>query len=153
MITIIAVGKLKKDEYRALTDDFIKRTNRYMKTALIEVNDEDCDANRELAIRREGEAILSKIPQRAFVVACTPEGRQMTSEAFADRLQDIFNSSVSDICFIIGGSAGLSDAVKERSDLKLSFSSFTFAHNLFRVILTEQIYRAFKILNHETYHK
>ena len=148
MITVIAVGKLKNDAFRVLTDDYMKRISRFMKISLT-----DCDSEGEAAVEKEGEDILKRIPERSYVISCTPEGRAMDSVAFAERLQGIFNSSVSDICFIIGGSAGLSDKVKKRSDMLLSFSSFTFAHNLFRVILTEQIYRAFKIINHEKYHK
>ena len=153
MITIIAVGKLKRNEYKTLTDEFIKRISRYSKINLIEIPDEDCDANKALAITKEGEGILSKLPKSAYVIACDPKGQILTSEAFAEKMQTIFNSSVSDICFIIGGSAGLSQSVKDKADMLLSFSKMTFAHNLFRVILSEQIYRAFKILNNETYHK
>lgn len=153
MITIIAVGKLKNDAYKTLTEDYLKRIYRFMKITLVEVSDRDCDGEGDAAVEKEGEDILKKIPSRSFVISCTPEGKTMDSVAFARRLQDIFNSSVSDICFIIGGSAGLSDKVKRRSDMLLSFSSFTFAHNLFRVILTEQIYRAFKIISNERYHK
>lgn len=153
MITIIAVGKLKRNEYKSLTDEFIKRISRYSKINLIEIPDEDCDANKMIAINKEGEGILSKIPKGAYVIACDPKGQMFTSEVFAEKLQNIFNSSVSDICFIIGGSAGLSQGVKDRANMLISFSKMTFAHNLFRVILAEQIYRAFKILNNETYHK
>ena len=153
MITVIAVGKLKNDAFRVLTDDYMKRISRFMKISLTEVADRDCDSEGDAAVEKEGEDILKRIPERSYVISCTPEGRAMDSVAFAERLQGVFNSSVSDICFIIGGSAGLSYKVKKRSDMLLSFSSFTFAHNLFRVILTEQIYRAFKIINHEKYHK
>ncbi|MBO4359695.1 MAG: 23S rRNA (pseudouridine(1915)-N(3))-methyltransferase RlmH [Eubacteriaceae bacterium] len=153
MITIIAVGKLKKNEFRTLTEDYMKRISRFMRITLLEVADRDCDSDPAGAVEAEGEDILRKIPPRCYVVSCTPEGRSLDSVAFAEHLRQVFNSSVSDICFVIGGSAGLSDKVKKRSDMCLSFSSFTFAHNLFRVILTEQIYRAFKIINHEKYHK
>lgn len=153
MITIIAVGKLKKNEYKTLTDEFIKRISAYSKITLTEIPDEDCDANKLLAINKEGKGIISKIPKGSYVIACDPHGQMFDSEAFAQKIQNIYNSSKSDICFIIGGSAGLSQEVKDRADMLFSFSKLTFAHNLFRVILTEQIYRAFKILNNETYHK
>lgn len=153
MITIIAVGKLKRSEYKSLTDEFIKRISSYSKIQLIEIADEDCDANKLIAITKEGKGIIAKIPKSAYVIACDPKGQMLDSEGFAKKMQSIFNSSISDICFIIGGSAGLSEEVKEKSDMLISFSKLTFAHNLFRVILTEQIYRAFKILNNETYHK
>ncbi len=153
MINIIAVGKLKRDEYKTLTDDYLKRIGRFQKINLIEVKDEDCDANAALAVKREGEAILAKLHEGCYVIACDPRGVRMSSEQFAEKFEKLYNSSVNNICFVIGGSAGLSDEVKARADLMLSFSDFTFAHNLFRVILTEQIYRAHKIINHETYHK
>lgn len=153
MITVIAVGRLKRSEYSSLTDEYLKRINRFMKTSLVEVPDRDCDGEGKAAVEAEGRSILEKIPRKAYIISCTPEGETMDSVSFAGRLSRILSTSSSDICFIIGGSAGLSDAVKERSDMLLSFSSFTFAHNLFRVILTEQIYRAFKIINNESYHK
>lgn len=153
MINIIAVGKLKKDEYKTLTDDYIKRINRFHKIALTEVKDEDCDADTALAVKKEGEAITSKIPKGSYIIACDPKGVKMTSEKFAEMFSKLYLSSVNNICFVIGGSAGLSSEVKEKADMLLSFSDFTFAHNLFRVILTEQIYRAHKIINRETYHK
>lgn len=153
LINIIAVGKLKKDEYKTLADDYLKRIGRFQKINLMEVKDEDCDADSELAVKKEGEAILAKLPKGSYVIACDPRGVKMSSEAFAAKFENLYNSSVNNICFVIGGSAGLSDDVRAKADMLLSFSDFTFAHNLFRVILTEQIYRAHKIINHETYHK
>lgn len=153
MINIIAVGKLKRAEYRALTDDYLKRIGRFQKISITEVRDEDCDANASLAVKKEGDAILAKIPKGGYVIACDPCGVRMSSEKFADMLSRLYTSSVNSICFVIGGSAGLAAEVKGRADMLLSFSDFTFAHNLFRVILTEQIYRAHKIINHEAYHK
>ncbi len=153
MITIIAVGKLKKDEYRALTDDYLKRISRFQKISLIEIKDEDCDSNPEGAKKKEAEGILAKITAASYVIACDPGGVMLTSEAFAEKFISLYNNSLNNIVFIIGGSAGLDETVKERADMLLSFSKFTFAHNLFRVILAEQIYRAHKIINHETYHK
>ena len=102
---------------------------------------------------KEGERLLKKIPVSAYVYALAINGRKLDSVGFSKELGNLFVSGRSEICFVIGGSIGLSDEVLKRADTKLSFSDMTFPHQLMRVILSEQIYRAFRIMNHEPYHK
>ena len=104
-------------------------------------------------LEKEGNDILSKISPSQYVIALCVEGKKMSSETFADTVQTLGINGKSDIVFVIGGSLGLDEKVKKRADLKLSFSDMTFPHQLMRVILLEQVYRAFKILANETYHK
>ncbi|NLW69856.1 MAG: 23S rRNA (pseudouridine(1915)-N(3))-methyltransferase RlmH [Eubacteriaceae bacterium] len=152
MITFITVGKLKKDEYRTLTEDYLKRIGRFSAVKLIELADRDCD-NDPAAVEKEGQSIIAAIPPGSFVISCDMHGERYTSEGFAEKLNSLFLGGKSHICFIVGGSAGLSESVRGASDMLLSFSSFTFPHNLFRVILCEQVYRAFMILGNRRYHK
>ncbi len=156
-IRIICAGKLKEKFFADAAAEYIKRISRFAKVSVIEIPDEKIPAGFsakeiESAKNSEGAGILAKIGGTGYVFALCIEGRQMTSEDFAGKLSEIMmtNSSVS---FIIGGSAGLSDKVKARADYKISFSEMTFPHQLMRVILLEQIYRGFKIINNENYHK
>lgn len=144
MIKIISPGKIKEKYLREAIDDYTKRISKYHKIEIIELEDSN--------INEEGDRILKHIDSKDYVITLEIKGNSITSEEFAYKLDKIFITN-SKICFIIGGSYGLSEEVKKRSNYKLSFSSFTFPHQLFRVILLEQIYRAFKILNNETYHK
>jgi len=152
VIYIIAVGKMKEKFLKDAFDNYKKMISRFDKVELIELKDENTDDAR-IAKKKEAERILEKIPKKAFVITTEIEGKMLSSEEFASKLSDIYTYNSPDICFIIGGSCGLDDSVKERSDLALSFSKMTFAHQLFRVFLAEQIYRAFKINNNESYHK
>ena len=144
MIKIICPGKIKEKYLRQAVDDYIKRISKYHKIEIIELEDSN--------ITKEGEKILRYIDNKDYVITIEIEGNNITSEEFAATLDKIFITN-SKICFVIGGSYGLSEDVKARSNYRLSFSSFTFPHQLFRVILLEQVYRAFKILNNETSHK
>ena len=157
-VTVISVGKVK-DKYLQLgIDEFKKRLNRFCKLELVEVKDEalaDKLSDKELYLVREkeGKLILSKLPEVAYVVAMDIDGKQLSSEQLADKIQDVATYGQSHIIFIIGGSVGLSDEVKKCADMKLSFSKMTFPHQLFKLMLLEQVYRAFKINVNEVYHK
>lgn len=145
MIKIIALGKLKEKYLIDLTNDYLKRINKYTKTELIELKDEN-------DLKLEAKNIMKYIGNNDYVITLEINGKEFTSEEFARVIDNTFIMS-STITFIIGSSEGLDESIKRRSNLALSFSHFTFPHGLFRGILLEQIYRAFKINNHETYHK
>lgn len=144
MIKIICVGKIKEKYLQDAINDYVKRISKYHKLNIIEVVDSN--------IAEEKSRILKYVDDRDYVITLDIEGNELSSIELAERIDKIFISN-SNICFIIGGSYGLAKEVKERSDFSLSFSKLTFPHQLFRVILLEQIYRCFKILNNETYHK
>lgn len=138
--------------------EYAKRLGPYAKVTIIEVPDEKAPENLSAAEveqvkQAEGERLLKKLPANAFVIALAIKGKQMPSEDFAEKIRELATYGHSDIAFIIGGSNGLSDEVLLRSDFQLSFSKFTFPHQLMRLILIEQIYRAFKIMRGEPYHK
>ena len=144
MMKIICVGKVKESFYRDAIHEYMKRLTRYHKVVIEEVIDSN--------IKSEGDLILRHIGSKDYVITLEIEGNGMNSLEFADML-DKNLARYSNIVFVIGGSDGLDDRVKNISNYKLSFSRLTFPHQLFRVILLEQIYRGFKILNNETYHK
>lgn len=157
-ITIIGVGKIKEKYFTGAIDEYAKRLSRYCKLEILEVPDEKTPDGAGEALERqikekEGERILQKIPEGAFVTALAIDGRMLDSEAFADQMERWNVGGISHMVFLIGGSLGLSDQVLSRADFKLSFSKMTFPHQLMRVILLEQIYRTFRIRNHEPYHK
>ena len=157
-ITVICVGKIKEKYFTDAILEYKKRLGRYCKLDLVEVPDEPTPDNpspreKELVLEKEGERILKKIPDSAHVTALCIEGKQLSSEALAENISMLASSGVSHRAFIIGGSMGLSDAVNRRADMKLSFSPMTFPHQLMRVILLEQIYRAFNISQGGKYHK
>ena len=146
---IICVGKVKEKFFVDAMNEYSKRISKYTKLEIIEIPDE---ANESIALKKEGEKILSKIKDNDYVVTLEIEGNSLTSLEFAKKIDNNFNSN-KNLTFVIGGSYGLDESVKSRSDYKLSFSKFTFPHQLFRLILLEQIYRAYKIINNENYHK
>lgn len=151
MIKIITVGKLKERYLIDAVEEYKKRLNKYTKIEIIEVKDESSyeeDKNKE----KEADNIIKYISDKDFIITLEIDGKEISSTEFASKIENIFNEN-SSITFIIGGSYGLSNKIKELSDYKLSFSKMTFPHQLFRVILLEQIYRAFKINNNESYHK
>lgn len=152
MIYIIAVGKMKEKFMREAFDNYMKMISRFDKAELIELKDENTD-DANIARKKEAERILEKIPKKAYVITTEIRGRQLSSEEFAGKISDIYTYNSPDIAFIIGGSCGLDESVKARSNFALSFSKMTLPHQLFRVVLAEQIYRAFKINNNESYHK
>ncbi len=145
MIKIICLGKIKENYLNELIHDYASRINRYHKLEIIELKDED-------NVTKEEQSILSHINSKDFVITLEIEGKELSSIEFAKLIDTTFISH-SNITFIIGSSLGLSEEVKKRSNYALSFSKMTYPHGLFRGILLEQIYRSFKILNHETYHK
>ncbi len=156
-ITVIGVGKIKEKYFTAAIEEYAKRLSRFVKLNIIEVADEKIPENasekeNEAVKEKEGARILSKIPQSSFVVTLCIEGEEFSSEKLAKKIAGI-SMTASSITFIIGGSLGLADTVKETSNLRLSFGKMTLPHQLMRVVLLEQIYRAFKINNNETYHK
>ena len=146
---IICVGKIKEKFFRDAIEEYSKRISKYTKLEIIQISDE---ANESVALKKEGEKILSKIKDNDYVVTLEVEGNSLDSLEFARKIDNNFNSN-KNLTFVIGSSYGLDDLVKRRSDYKLSFSKFTFPHQLFRVILLEQVYRAYKINNNENYHK
>ena len=157
-ITILCVGKVKEKFYRDGIDEFKKRLSRYCKLEIIEVADEKTteeasDTEIRIIKEKEGERILKNIKDDAYVITLCIDGKQLSSEELADKIEKLGVQGTSHICFIIGGSLGLADEVIKRADFKLSFSPMTFPHQLMRVILLEQIYRAYRIINHEPYHK
>jgi 23S rRNA (pseudouridine1915-N3)-methyltransferase len=157
-ISVITVGKIKEKYLRDAIDEYSKRLGRYCKLDIIEVSDEKTPDNasqkEELQIKdKEGEAILKHIKDNMFLVALAIEGKQLASEELADLIKDLGVKGESSIAFVIGGSLGLSKAVLSRANYKLSFSKMTFPHQLMRVILLEQVYRGYRIINGEPYHK
>ena len=157
-ITVLCVGKCKESFYREAVDEYAKRLSKYCKFSVTEVPDEECRegasaAEEEKIKNTEGERLLAKIPQGAYVYALVIKGKKTDSVTFSGNLSRLMVSGKSQIYFIIGGSLGLSDAVLKRADESISFSDMTFPHQLMKVILSEQIYRAFRIMNHEPYHK
>lgn len=157
-ISILCVGKVKEKFYRDAIDEFSKRLTRYCKLEIIEVVDEKTDEQAsETEIRlvkeKEGIRLLNKLKDDAYMIALCIDGKQLDSEELSEKIEKLGVQGVSHICFIIGGSLGLSDEVVSRADYKLSFSKMTFPHQIMRVILLEQIYRGYRIMNHEPYHK
>lgn len=157
-ITVISVGKLKEKYLRAAIDEYSKRLSRYCKLDIVELNDEKTPDNasekEELIIKeKEGANILKNIKDNMFVVALAIEGKMISSEELGEFIKEQGIRGNSNITFIIGGSLGLSKEVLNRADYKLSFSKMTFPHQLMRVILLEQVYRGFRIINGEPYHK
>ena len=151
MIKIICVGKIKEKFFKEALLEYEKRLNKYTKLAIIEVEDEE-NSNKNIVLQKEKEKILKHIDDKDFVITTEIEGESFSSLAFASNLDKILSNN-KNVTFIIGGSYGLAEEIKQRSNLALSFSKFTFPHQLFRIILLEQIYRAYKIINGETYHK
>ncbi len=157
-ISMICVGKLKERYWQEAVAEYTKRLRRYHKMEIIELSDEKAPENLSLAQemeikRKEGDRILKAIKEDAFVIALAIEGKSMRSEELADFLAKKAVDGISHITFVIGGSLGLSKEVMQRADEALSFSAMTFPHQMMRVILLEQIYRAERINRKEPYHK
>ncbi|MCK5811925.1 MAG: 23S rRNA (pseudouridine(1915)-N(3))-methyltransferase RlmH [Clostridiales bacterium] len=157
-ITIITVGKLKEEYYKKACQEYQKRLTSYHQLTLIEVPDEKAPeklSNKQTyqVMEREGKKIIDKLKERQYIIALERLGKQLSSVQLSKKIEQIGLSGKSDIVFIIGGSLGLSDEVINRADLLLSFSLMTFPHQLMKVILLEQLYRATKISKNEPYHK
>lgn len=157
-ITIIGVGKLKEKYLKDGIAEYQKRMKSYAPVNIIELPDEPApnvlsDAEVEQVKVKEGNRILEKIPERAHVIVLDLRGKQFTSEQFSSHIEDAMTYGSSHFVFIIGGSHGLSQDVLKRADTKICFGKMTYPHQLMRLILIEQIYRAFKIMRNEPYHK
>lgn len=157
-ITLVTVGKIKEKFYTDAIAEYSKRLSRYCKLEIVQVADEKTpDKASEIESTqikdREGERILAQIKEGAYVIALAIQGQMLNSEQLAGRIEQLGIHGQSQIVFVIGGSLGLSDAVLKRADVQLSFSRMTFPHQLMRVILLEQIYRCYRIMAHEPYHK
>lgn len=157
-VTVIALGKLKEKYLRDAIDEYVKRISAYAKCDIIELNpvrlsDNPSPAEIQNALSKEAEEIKKKIPNNSYVFSLCIEGKAKSSEDFAKSIKDATLNGKSSIVFIIGSSFGLSPEIKSLSDFKLSFSPMTFPHQLMRVMLLEQIYRAFQINTNGKYHK
>jgi 23S rRNA (pseudouridine1915-N3)-methyltransferase len=157
-ILIVSVGKLKEKYLKMGIEEYLKRLNAYAKVEVVEVSDEKApeelsDSEMVQVKQKEGERILAKISQDTYVIALAINGKMQSSEELADTLDKLATYGKSKIAFIIGGSLGLSDEVLKRANEQLSFSKMTFPHQLMKLILVEQIYRAYRINRGEPYHK
>jgi len=157
-ITIICVGKLKEQYFTDAANEYAKRLSGYCKPDVVEIPeyrlpDAPSDAQIALALLKERTAIEAKIPANAATIALCSEGREFDSRAFSKLLANFAEQGTSRLCFIVGGSYGLDEGLKDSADVRLSMSKMTFPHNLARVILLEQLYRAFKITEGGKYHK
>lgn len=157
-ITLITVGKLKEKYLKDGIAEYSKRLGRFTKLDIIELADEKTPdsasvAENQAILDKEGQKIFQKISDRSFVIALAIEGKMLSSEELSQTMADVTLRSFSDITFIIGGSLGLSPAVKQRADILLSFGKITLPHQLMRLVLVEQIYRAFMIQQGSPYHK
>lgn len=157
-VTVIAVGKIKEKYYTEAVKEYAKRLSRYCKLNIIEVADEQTPdgagpALEEQIRQKEGQRILKNLKEDSYVIALAIQGKKLSSEAFAGKLEQLAIAGKSHITFLIGGSLGLSGEVLSRADYLLSFSDMTFPHQLMRVILLEQVYRCYRIIHHEPYHK
>ncbi len=157
-VTILAVGKIKEKFLSDAINEYSKRLGRYCRLEIIRVKDDPTpdnptDKERDIVLKREGERLIEKIPKGAYVIPLCIEGKQKSSEEFAKIMSEIPSGGKSEVVFIIGGSMGLWDRIKDMADIKLSFSKMTFPHQLMCVILLEQLYRAFNISGGGKYHK
>lgn len=154
-IKIIALGKIKEKFLKAGIDEFLKRLTPYASIEIIEIPAiEIKDENlTNKVLEEEGQKILSHIKPQSYVITMEIKGKMFSSEEFAKKIKELTNDGTSEIVFVIGSSCGISPIVSERANLKMSMSKMTFLHQFARLILVEQIYRAFKIIKGETYHK
>jgi 23S rRNA (pseudouridine1915-N3)-methyltransferase len=157
-ITIICVGKIKEKFYQQAIEEYKKRLSRYCKLDIIELQDEKTPDHASEQVNlmiksKEGDRILTSIKEDAYVIALAIEGKMPDSIALSEMIDKLGIEGTSNIAFVIGGSLGLDQRVLDRSDYKLSFSKMTFPHQLMRVILLEQVYRSYRIMKNEPYHK
>ncbi|MEI7814118.1 MAG: 23S rRNA (pseudouridine(1915)-N(3))-methyltransferase RlmH [Coriobacteriia bacterium] len=152
-LTIIAVGRLKERFWREAADEYLKRLKPYAQVSVVEVADRDSGRDAKRALADEGADVLRAIPATSYVVALDVGGRQLSSEGFSGQIDELALHGSSHLTFVIGGSVGLSADVIERADARLSLGLMTLPHNLARVVLLEQLYRAFRISRGEPYHK
>ena len=151
MIKIIAVGSIKEKYLKDAIEEYQKRLKKYTDLEIVEIKEEGLLPAKQ-AIEKEAEKINKHINEKEYIITLEIEGKELTSEELSKKIEDIMIIN-SNITFIIGGSYGIDKSIKDKAKYHLSFSKMTFPHQLFRVILLEQIYRAFKIMNNESYHK
>ena len=157
-ITIVTVGKIKEKFYVEAVNEYSKRLSKYCKLDIIQVSDEKTTENSsetemDIIKQKEADRILKNIPENAYVITLEILGKQLDSVQLAKKIDELGICGQSHIVFVIGGSLGLHQSVSDRADYKLSFSKMTFPHQLMRVVLLEQIYRSYRIINNEPYHK
>ena len=153
-IKVVSVGKIKENYLNQGISEYLKRLNGYCNIEVIEVKDEKIANNSDEKIKEiEGNRILEKINEKDFVVLLDLKGKDFTSEQLALKLESLIDSGIGNYTFIIGGSLGVSEKVRNKANLLVSFSKLTFTHQMIKLFLLEQIYRCFKIMNKETYHK
>lgn len=156
-ITIVSVGKLKEKYLKQGIQEFLKRLSSYAKVEIIEVADEKAEnlseAEEKQVKDKEGERILQAISPDTYVITLEIEGKMLSSEQLAKKMDELATYGKSKVAFVIGGSLGISEAVQQRSDFAISFSKMTFPHQLMRLVLLEQVYRGFRINRGEPYHK
>ena len=156
-IRIVAAGKLKEKYLKAGVAEYEKRLSPFAAVELLEIDEErmaqdPSEAEKEQTLAKEGERLLRLVPERSFLIVLDVKGKLLSSEALAKELASLALQGQSDLAFLIGGAFGLSSAVRDRADLRISFSPMTFTHQMVRLLLYEQIYRAFKINRGEKYH-
>lgn len=151
MIKILCIGKIKEKYLKDAIEEYQKRLSKYIKLEIIELSDVD-DQNIQIILNKEKDELIRYINKGDYIISLDIDGNSISSVDFSKKIDKIFNTN-SNITFIIGGSYGLHQDIKNLSNERISFSKLTFPHQLFRVMLLEQIYRAFKIMNNETYHK
>lgn len=154
-VKVIFTGKLKEKSYQQISDEFAKRIRPFCSLKIIEIPAENLKTSpsEKVAREREAEKILSQVSQDAFLITLEIEGKSFSSVKFANKIKEVSQSGINEMAFVIGGATGLDESVKVRSDFSLSFSSMTFTHQFARLMLLEQLYRSFKIMNNEPYHK
>ncbi|WP_310604227.1 23S rRNA (pseudouridine(1915)-N(3))-methyltransferase RlmH [Anaerosporobacter sp.] len=157
-ITVLCVGKIKEKYFTLGIDEYTKRLSRYCKLEIIEVPDEktpdNASENEELQIKaKEGDKLLRYIKDNAYVIALAIEGKMLTSEELSEKMEQLGVNGDSNVVFVIGGSLGLDKRILDRADYKLSFSKMTFPHQMMRMVLLEQVYRGYRIMKGEPYHK
>ena len=154
MISIVAVGKIKEKSLSQLIEEYKKRIGAYSKIEIIEASEEPNDRLSDEKVKEiEGQRIIKQLKKDSYVILLSLKGKQMDSIKFSREIEKINTYNSSHITFVIGGSVGVSEQVEQRADLLLKLSEMTFPHNIARLLILEQIYRAYKILNNETYHK
>lgn len=151
MIKVICIGKLKENYLKEAEEEYLKRLKKYTNIELIELQDSNID-DEKIALEKEKELVKKQLTGKEYLVTLEIEGKELSSIELAEKLDKTFITN-SNITFLIGGSYGIHPSIKEKSNFKLSFSKMTFPHQLFRILLLEQLFRSYKILNHEKYHK
>ena len=151
MIKVICIGKLKENYLKDAEEEYLKRLKKYTNIELIELQDSNID-DEKIALEKEKELVEKQLTGKEYLVTLEIEGKELSSIELAEKLDKTFITN-SNITFLIGGSYGIHPSIKEKSNFKLSFSKMTFPHQLFRILLLEQLFRSYKILNHEKYHK